>query len=125
MKTLLSREMRMSRRHIYVGTQYLTPVKEKDFHQFLVVDATDKLKWIENVQECNHFGLYLLAFAKKWFVIKYKKNAAVGLLWMIEKGAQRGHALNFIITPELEVRYYEPQTDREVFPVGRKLFVLI
>jgi hypothetical protein len=125
MKTFLSREMRMNRRHIYVGTQYLTPITEKDFHQFLVVDMTDELKWKEGAWECDAFGLNLLAAAKAWFYNKYKKNAAVGLLWMIEKGAQRGHALNFIVNEKFEIRYFEPQTDKEVFPVGRKLFVLI
>jgi hypothetical protein len=117
--------MCISRRNVFVGTQYLTPIREKDFHEFLVKDSTDKEKWIENVQECDNFGIYLLSNAKKWFVKKYKKNAAVGLLWRGGIAGQRGHALNFIVTPELKVRYFEPQSDREVFPVGRKLFVLI
>lgn len=125
MKTLISREMRISRKNIYVGTQYLTPIKEKDFHEFLVVDTTDEEKWIEKVQECDHFALYLLSSAKKWFVKKYSKNAAVGMVWRAGIAAQRGHALNFIVTPELKIRYFEPQEDKEVFPVGRKLFVFI
>jgi hypothetical protein len=117
--------MSISRRNIYVGTQYLTPVKEKDFHEFLVVDATDELKWKEGAFECDAFALNLLASAKKWFYAKYQQNASVGMLWRAGIGGERGHALNFIVIPELEVRYFEPQTDREVFSVGRKLFVLI
>jgi hypothetical protein len=84
---------------------------------------TDKEKWIKGVQECDAFSLYLLSSAKKWFVREYNVNAAVGMAW-IEK-APRGHAVNFFVTPEYKIRYYEPQTDQEVFPQGRKLFVYI
>jgi hypothetical protein len=125
MKTLISNEMRMSRRHIYVGTQYLTPIKEKDFHNFLVADMTDKIKYEEGAWECDAFSLYLLSSAKRWFYNKYKKNAAVGMVWLAGNGGERGHALNFIVIPKLKVRYFEAQNDREVFPAGRKLFVLI
>lgn len=125
MKTLISREMHMSRRNIYVGTKHLTPIKENDFRQFLVADMTDKAKWEEGAWECDAFALNLLASGKRWFYKKYKKNAAVGLLWRDGIAGQRGHALNFIVTPALKIRYYEPQSDAEVFPSGRKLFVLI
>lgn len=125
MKTLVSRKMHISRKNIYVGTQYLTPVKEKDFREFLAADKTNKGAWIERVQECDHFALYLLTAAKKWFVAKYKKNAAVGMVWGTGIAYPRGHAFNFIVTPELEIRYFEPQDDREIFPVCRKLFVYI
>jgi hypothetical protein len=125
MKTLISREMGISRRHIYVGTQRLEFVKEKDFHEFLVADMTDKEKWIENVQECDHFALYLLAAAKKWFIKKFGKNMAVGIVWRAGTASLRGHAFNFIVNEELKIRYYEPQSDREIFPVGQKLFVYI
>lgn len=125
MKTLISQKMHMSRRKIYVGTQYLTPIKEKDFHEFLVADMTDKNTWIEDVQECDHFALYLLAAAKKWFVAKYRKNAAVGMVWGAGTASLDGHAFNFIVTPELEIRFFEPQDDREIFPDERKLFVYI
>jgi hypothetical protein len=125
MKTLISREMCVSRRKIFVGTQYLTPIKEKDFHEFLVADMTDKVKWEEGAWECDAFALNLLASAKMWFYNKYKKNAAAGMVWRAGTGGQKGHAINFIVTPELEIRYFEPQKDVEVFLVGRKLFVLI
>jgi hypothetical protein len=108
-----------------VGTQYLTPITEKDFHEFLAADMTDKAKWKEGAWECDAFALALLASAKRWFFNKYKKNAAVGMLWRAGIGGERGHALNFIVNEKLEIRYFEPQTDREVFSVGRKLFVLI
>jgi hypothetical protein len=86
---------------------------------------TDKATWKEGAWECDAFALHLLSSAKKWFYKKYKKNAAVGMLWRAGIGGARGHALNFVVTPEFKIRYYEPQTDREVFPVERKLFVLI
>jgi hypothetical protein len=125
MKTVLSRALHCSRKNIYVGTQYLTPIKEKDFHEFLGGDMTDELKWKEGAFECDAFALNLLASAKRWFYNKYKENAAVGMLWRAGIGGERGHALNFILTEKFQIRYFEPQTDREVFPVDRKLFVLI
>lgn len=125
MKTLISREMHISRRNIYVGTQHLTPITEKDFHEFLAVDTTNKGVWIKGVQECDHFALYLLTAAKKWFVAKLKKNAAVGMVWRAGTASQQEHAFNFVITEKLQIRYFEPQTDKEIFPTGRKLFVYI
>jgi hypothetical protein len=125
MKTLISSKMGIRRRNIYVGTKYLTPVKEKDFHEFLIADMTDKEEWINTVQECDHFALYLLAAAKKYFIKKFRKNVAVGIVWQARTATQRGHAFNFIVTPELKIRYFEPQDDSEIFSVGRKLFVYI
>jgi hypothetical protein len=123
MKTLISREMRMSRRNIYVGTRRLEPVHEKDFHRFIVADMTDKEKWIKGVQECDAFSLHLLSNAKKWFVREYKVNAAVGMAWINK--APRGHAINFYVTPEYKIRYVEPQNDKEIFMTTNAFFVYI
>jgi hypothetical protein len=106
-----------------VGTQYLTPIKEKDFHRFIVADMTDKEKWIKGIQECDAFSLYLLSSAKKWFVREYKVNAAVGMAWI--KKTPRGHAINFYVTPDYKIRYVEPQNDKEIFMTTKAFFVYI
>lgn len=125
MKTFISHEMHIHRRNIYVGTPPLELVNEKNFHEFLVMDNTDEDKRIECACEYDHFALYLLASAKKYFIEKYKKNAAVGLIWCAGTAGQHDRAFNFIVNEELKIRYFEPQNGQEIFPLGRKLFIYI
>lgn len=115
MKSLLAREMRCSRRKIYVGDAYLAPIKNINFGRFLVKDATDSMEYIENVCECNFFALNFVRNAKRFFMDEFGINAAIGMLWTIKTWRKESHAFNFYIRHDMKVRYIEPQTDQEVF----------
>ena len=119
LKNVLSRRMHLSRRKIFVGMQYITPVTSKQVGEFLVQDPVDKMLYKKGVFECSSFSLCLAANAKVGFRNKYGINPAIGIVWT-EK-----HAFNFYMTPEYRIRYIEPQTDREIWPTEKMVFVQI
>lgn len=128
MKSLLSRKLPCSRRNIYVGDKFLTPVTDTDFRRFLVTDETDLRKYRSGIFECNLFALNLVVNAKNWFLKEYGINAAVGMLWTKKTSYRESHAFNFYVTPiDFYVRYIEPQTDKRVILsyYGRPKFVFI
>ena len=119
LRTVLSRTIHLSRRRIYVGMQYITPVTSKQVGEFLVQDMTDKIKYAKGVFECASFALGLAANAKRRFYAKDNINPAIGICWT------KKHAFNFYITPEYKISYIEPQTDRVMFPTEKIIFLQI
>lgn len=124
LKPLLSRQMHCSRRRINVGDQYLTSIAPKAMGEFLIHDKTDELDWKQGVLECNTFALFFHAQAKRWF-LNQGVNAAVGTIWVYPSRDKVGHAFNFYLTPNLKVRYTEPQDDSEIFLTQRVQLVVI
>jgi hypothetical protein len=127
MRSVLSKELRCSRRKIFVGDKFLTPITEKNFGVFLLKDATDLRKYQPNIFECNLFALNLVTNAKNYFLNGYDVNAAVGMLWVAKTSYTEAHALNFFVNPSLSIHVIEPQNDLEVFlgNYGRVEFVYI
>lgn len=127
MKSLLSKELHCSRRNVYVGDKFLTPVTDKDFGRFLVEDRTDSREYRKNVFECNLFALNLVTNAKNWFLEEYEINAAVGMLWTKKTTHIVSHSFNFYVTPKLNIHFVEPQNDLKLFleNFGRAIFVYI
>lgn len=119
MKLLLSREMNISRRKVFIGTQTLTPVTRTQMDEFLWYDMVDKLTWAKNVFECDSFAILLLGSAKRYFAEKYGFNPSIGMVWT------RDHAICFYVTPLFEIVYIEPQNDYEIDFPCRKVFALI
>ena len=124
-KRFLSREMQLSRRKIYIGTKDPTPITPKQAEAFLVQDVVDKLQYLSGVFECDGFALALVGTAKVYFARKYKINPAFGVVWTDKTATEKAHALNFYVTLKYQIFYIEPQTDLQIFPSGRKVFVLI
>lgn len=119
MKSLISREMYISRRKIFVGMRYLTPVAQKMLGEFLAEDTIDKMPYMKKVFECSSFSLALAANAKTWFYNQYGINPAIGIVWTAN------HAFNFCVMHDYKIRYIEPQTDRQIYPSGKKVFAQI
>ena len=123
MRTVLAREMHLSRRKVNVGTRLVKPITEKMMGEFLVADMTDKAPYIKNVYECDSFALTLVGNAKRWFAEHYNINPAVGIVW--EDRDPEPHAFVFYLIPTYKVRYTDPQLDRQIFPTGEKIFALV
>jgi hypothetical protein len=92
--------------------------------EFLIYDNTDELEWKKGILECNTFALFFHSNAKRWF-LERGINAAIGQMWVYPKNDKVGHAFNFYLTPELKVRYTEPQDDSEIFLTQRVQLVVI
>ena len=123
LRTVLSKEMHLSRRKIFVGTKAVKPITGNMMGEFLVHDMTDKAPYIEDVFECDSFALAVVGNAKVWFAKEYGINPAVGIVW--ERREPVPHAFVFYVIPTFNVRYIEPQTDKETLPSGRKMFALV
>lgn len=124
-KTRLSREMRLSRRKIYIGTKNPVPITHKQAGSFLVQDVIDKLQYRPQIFECDGFALALAGQAKIWFAEKYGIYPAFGIVWTNKTFDKEAHAFNFYVSPSFRITYIEPQTDLQIYPGGRKTFILI
>lgn len=127
LKNVLSKELKCSRRNIYVGDKYLTPVTERNFGCFIIRDSTDLRKYQPNLFECNLYALNLVTNAKNYFLNAFGINAAIGMLWVAKTTQKESHALNFFLNPALSIHIIEPQNDMEVFlaDYGRVEFIYI
>jgi len=123
MRTVLAREMHLSRRKVNVGTRLIKPITGSMMGEFLVADMTDKVPYIKNVYECDSFALTFVGNAKVWFAKRFGINPAIGIVW--EDRDPEPHAFVFYVIPTYKVRYIDPQLDRHIFPTGRKIFALI
>ena len=125
MRTLLSRAFHCSRRMVFVGDEFLETVTDEEMRDFLKSDTTNNLKWVKGIRECNIFALLLLASAKKWFIKKYWKNAAIGMAWRSGTATKEAHAFCYYVTPDLKVKLIEPQTDEIMKLETKGVFVYI
>ena len=116
--------MHCSRRRIFVEDAHVDLVADKAINEFLTFDQTDSLEWKEEVQDCGNFALYLHANAKRWFA-KKNINVAFGMIWTYSTNIKEGHAFNFFINPDFQVRYREPQSDHKCFLDARVKLVII
>jgi hypothetical protein len=117
--------MHLSRRKIYIGTKNPKPVTSKQVGAFLAEDGLDRIQYIPTVFECDGYGLALAGRAKLWFAEECGINPAFGIVWTAKTSEENAHALNFYVRREYAIIYIEPQTDLQVFPSGKNVFVLI
>ena len=124
-RTILSRKMHISRRKINIGTKNPKPITSKQAGIFLAEDGLDRVQYAPTVFECDGYALALAGRAKLFFAEEYGVNPAFGIVWTAKTSTEKAHAFNFFVQPKYAIRYIEPQTDLQVFPSARNIFVLI
>ena len=124
-RTVLSREMHIPRRKINIGTKNPKPITSKQVGVFLAEDGLDRVQYVPTVFECDGYALALAGRAKLFFAEEYGINPAFGIVWTAKTSTEKAHAFNFFVLPGYAIRYIEPQTDLQVFPSARNIFVLI
>lgn len=118
LKRILSRELRCSRRCIYVSDPYFDLVSDTDMRVFLAWDKTNEKQWKKDIWDCDNFSLQFAASAQRYFAQR-NINAAIGIIWTSK------HAFNLSVNPDCKVRCWEPQTDKEIFLDARVQLVVI
>jgi len=102
-----------------IPDRYLDLLRKEDVMTFLWLDKTDKKEYAGEKWDCDDFARELYCRAKDYFWVKYKLNAAFGIV-KIHK-----HRHNFYVAKDSNVWYIEPQTDEMYKPEKRPQFMLI
>jgi hypothetical protein len=115
---IISKELRCSRRCIYVGDKHIDPVSDKDMGAFMVCGYIHNNKYRDEIWDCDDHSLQFMAAAKRYFAPK-GVNAAVGIIWTDT------HAFNLSVNSNFKVRLWEPRTGRRCFTDDRVKMILI
>ena len=75
------------------------------FKGFLERNSVDNRTWIKRKHDCDNFSKELLGDVSKW-----QPELAFGEIWM-RNPAGRTHALNCLMSTDMELILVEPQTD--------------
>jgi len=117
-----------TRINLFDGRYYA--ISLEDLKLFLTFDFSDMVKYKKEIFDCDDFAYLLLGRQRLWHA-KLNLNLASTFGMVIgdirtseESQKPRGHAMNFIITPDKELYLVEPQTDNIYKPTSNSTFSL-
>lgn len=91
-------------------------VDVKHFKEWLEVDYTDTIEFVNTVRDCDDFQVILQGHVTEW-----DSDLCFGTLWV--RKPTGGHALNWMITTDKQLLLVEPQTNQVFkFPSNWKFY---
>lgn len=76
---------------------------------FLTLDTVDSNKYIDGAYTCYNFSRDTVLSAEEYGIRCY-------MVIMFEENKDKGHAIVSFHTTDYGIRYFDPQTDKEVHP---------
>ncbi len=95
-------------------------INTQNLKDFLSFDDTNKHTYKEEKLDCDDFSYMLQGNITKWY-----PEGSIGIVWGNRAGDGAGHAWNFFISENKELKFIEPQNDQIFNPSSEKIWIMI
>jgi hypothetical protein len=95
-------------------------INEKSLKDFLRTNPVSGRKYLVDAHDCDDFSFELMGDVSEW-----NSDGAFGIVWGNRASDGAGHAWNFFIDENKQLKFIEPQNDQIFAPTTEKVWIMI